>query len=81
MVVDVMSSDRRSGEAAVHCERCGAPTDLATLVHPLGDEAGAQVHRCLACQHLTWVEWWGWQGRPLKGPQLHSRDESGRGEK
>ncbi len=68
MVLPVMSSDQasdqNSGEAAVHCERCGAPANLTTLVQPLGDLPGAQVHECPACQHATWVEWWGWHGRP-----------------
>jgi uncharacterized C2H2 Zn-finger protein len=81
MVLGVMSSDRSSGEAAVRCERCGALTDLATLVQPLGDAAGAQVHRCPVCQHLTWVEWWGWHGRSSNGPQLHRQDESDHGKK
>lgn len=80
MVLGVMSSNRSLGEPVVHCERCGAPTDLETLVQPLGDAAGAQVHRCPACQHLTWVEWWGWHGRPSHAPQQRRPDENGHGE-
>ena len=82
MVFGVMFSDASSGEPAVRCERCGAATDLETLVQPLGEAAGAQVRRCTACQHLTWVEWWGWHGRPKSGPlqQPDTRDENGRGE-
>jgi hypothetical protein len=64
MVSKVMSSNLNSNASAVHCERCGAPADFATLVQPLGDLPGAQVYQCPACKHLTWVEWWGWYGRP-----------------
>jgi DNA-directed RNA polymerase subunit M/transcription elongation factor TFIIS len=64
VVLEVMSSDPKSGEPTVHCERCGTLASLETLVQPLGNEPGAQLYHCPACKHLTWVQWWGWHGRP-----------------
>jgi DNA-directed RNA polymerase subunit M/transcription elongation factor TFIIS len=67
MVLEVMSSDPKSGKSTVSCERCGAATSFATLVQPLGDEPGARLYHCPACKHMTWVQWWGWHGRPAGG--------------
>jgi hypothetical protein len=66
MVLEVMSSDPNSAEPVVPCERCGTPTEFATLVQPLGEAPGARIHHCPACQHLTWIEWWGWHAEPPK---------------
>jgi len=41
MVLEVMSSDSKSSEPAVRCERCGTSASLETVVQPLGNEPGA----------------------------------------
>ena len=64
MVLEVMSPDPKASDPRVYCERCGTLASLETQVQPLGDEPGAQLYHCPACKHLTWIQWWGWYGRP-----------------
>jgi formate dehydrogenase maturation protein FdhE len=72
------SSNSRSFETVVHCERCGAPAELSTLVHPLGGMPGARIHHCSACHHMTWVEWWGWHGQqPRDGEKPQENKTAG----
>jgi len=80
MDLDCMSSDLESSDSVVYCERCGAPTDFATLVQPLGQTPGAQVHHCSACKHLTWVEWWGWQHQAPVNPRQTQQQQQAQGQ-
>jgi len=79
MGLEFMSSDSKSSDGVVHCERCGAPTDFATLVQPLGETPGAKVHHCSACKHLTWVTWWGWEQQAPAHPQQTQQQQQAQG--